>query len=180
MAPSGCFALCLCVYRKYIVCSTTVCKSFICVFHLHFIVKVMGGRLHWCVHTVPETLLRLYLMSTWQHFELFTCSYLELAALFIVRAFTCLMFAAFIRFGFHWVLWLWFIQPRVRSSYMAGHCHATGYPEGDVHATSSDSTGRHIEAARGHHASNAGRTGVETQWLTCTKSRVVPKWLRKE
>ena len=103
MAPLGCFALCLCVYRKYIVCSTFVCKSFICVFHFHFIGKVMGGRLHWCVHTVPETLLRLYLMSTWQHLELFMCSYLELAALFILRAFTCLMFAAFIRFGFDWV-----------------------------------------------------------------------------
>ena len=40
------------------------------------------------------------------------------------------------------------------------------------------STGCHIEAARGHHASNAGRTVLEAQWLTCTKSRVGPKWLR--
>ena len=31
-----------------------------------------------------------------------------------------------------------------------------------------------------HLLDNAGRTGVETQRLTCTKSRVVPKWLRKE
>ena len=70
------------------------------------------------------------------------------------------------------------MQPCVRSSYMVGHCHATGYPEGDGHVTSSDSTGLHIEAARGHHASKAGRIVLETQWLTCTKSRVVPKWLR--
>ena len=32
---------------------------------------------------------------------------------------------------------------------MAGHCHPTEYQEVDVHGTSSDSTGRHIEAARG-------------------------------
>ena len=70
------------------------------------------------------------------------------------------MFAASIRFGFGWFLLLCVTQPRVRSSYMDGHCHATGYSEGDVHATSWDATGRHIEAARGHHESNAGRTGV--------------------
>ena len=65
----------------------------------------------------------------------FKCSYLELAARFIVRAFTRFMFAAFIRFGLHWVWCLWFIPACVRSSYTAGHCHATGYAEGDVHAT---------------------------------------------
>ena len=32
---------------------------------------------------------------------------------------------------------------------MAGHCHPSEYQEVDVHGTSSDSTGRHIEAARG-------------------------------